>query len=450
MKPLFVILIFFLPLFAQGLSLHDALLKLKENNLQVQAAQYDLQASELAYEMANSKDYGQLNFTQNILRSNDAGNVFGFKLSSREAAFADFGLSEFNPSNPDILQVQPEDLNYPDDRTLFQSKLSYTLPLYTGNKLRSYQNMMKEMEEISRLDKDQQLNTKTFQTRKAYFDMALLEQSLTNLRTILGNIEKLEIMTQEMITEGYAKRIDLLEVQSKKANLLRIISELKANKELLYHYLSFLLNEEVFEIQTPDYALEEPQISAEEILHSNIDIQKAQHALTITENKISLENSRYLPMIGAMAEAQTSDDSFLGDAGDHSSYTLGIQLTWNLFNGGGDSAATEKARVEHLKMQTQHELARQGVALQLKKIQTQIKTANARIKHLKLELKLAREIYDNYESRYKEQLSSMSDVIVKQSSWLQKVLELLQAENSRNTQIFALERLANLSEGDYE
>ena len=41
----------------------------------------------------------------------------------------------------------------------------------------------------------------------------------------------------------------------------------------------------------------------------------------------------------------------------------------------------------------------------------------------------------------------MSDVIIKQSSWLGKVLQLLKAENERNTQIFALERLA-LIQGD--
>ncbi|MCO4846303.1 MAG: TolC family protein, partial [Sulfurovum sp.] len=147
-------------------------------------------------------------------------------------------------------------------------------------------------------------------------------------------------------------------------------------------------------------------------------------------------------MIGALAEMQTADDSFLGDANDHKSYTIGMQLTWNIFNGGSDSAAIEKAQVQRLKMQTQTELSRQGIALQVKEIQTKIKTAENKIKNLKIELQLAREIYDNYEGRYKEQLSSMNDVIIKQSSWLEKVLQLLQAENERNKQIFVLERLA--------
>lgn len=452
------LLFFLLPslyLFAQPLTLEQAITLLKKQNLEVKAAKLEVYSSALAYDMAKAQDYGQLNFIQNISRSNDAGNVFGFKLGSREASFGDFGFDEFLsqmtslPGNANqLLATQPNALNYPDSRNYFQSKLTYELPLYTGNKITAYQSMVKEMKNISVLEKEDKINAKIYETRKSYFDMSLLEGSLENLRRIYTNISRLEEMTQEMIREGYAKKIDLLEVQSKKADVDRIIIELESNKALLYHYLSFLLNQEVTHIQTPDFDLLQPLVSSEEILQNNIDIKKALTALKIRESIVTLEESRHLPTIGAMAELQTADDSFLGDANEHKSYTVGVQLKWNLFSAGADSSAIEKARTQSLKMQTQTELARQGIALKIKEIQTKIKTSDSAIKSLKLELSLARQIYENYEDRYKEQLSSMNDVIIKQSIWLEKVLELLKAENSRNTQIFALERLGALSQGN--
>ena len=448
MRILFFVCFSSLCLFAQPLRLDEALALIKKQNLEVQAAQYEIQSSELSYDMAYSQNFGQLNFTQNIMRTNDAGNTFGFKLTSREATFGDFGFSDFDPNNPNILQVQPDDLNYPDDQNFFQSKLTYELPLYTGNKLSAYENMAKEMRHISVLDKQDQINAKKYETRKSYFDMALLEGSLQNLKIIRHNIEKLEKMTREMISEGYAKKIDLLEVQSKKANVERIIVELEGNKELLYHYLSFLLNQEVRQIEVPNHDLTEPSTTTEEILANNIDIQKALSALKLRENMLISEESRYLPSIGAMAELQTADNTFLGEAGKHSSYTVGLQLKWNIFSGGADSAAIEQARVQSLKMKTQSRLAKHGISLKIKEIQTKIKVANAKITNLEVELALAKQIYENYENRYKEQLSSMNDVIIKQSSWLAKVLELLQAKNTRNTQIFALERLGSLHSGD--
>ncbi len=447
MKFFILLLISSACIFAQGPNLEQALELVKRQNLQIKVAEYDIQSASLSLDMADAQDYGQLDFVQKLSRSNDAGNVFGFKLASREASFGDFGFSDFSLTNPAILNVQPHDLNYPDAKNFFQTKIRYELPLYTGNKITAYQNMAKEMRDISILEKEEQLNIKIYETRKSYFDMALLESSLKNLRIILTNIQRLEAMTKEMITEGYAKKIDLLEIQSKKANVQRIIAELVSNQELLYHYLSFLLNQDISAISIPQYDPVAPQISAEAILQNNIDIKKALAALKIQDNMLLAEKSRHLPMIGAMAEIQTADDTFLGDANDHKSYTLGVQLTWNIFSGGSDNAAIEKAQIQRLKAQTQSELAKQGIALQVKEIQTKIKTAESKIKNLKVELQLEREIYENYEGRYKEQLSSMSDVIIKQSSWLEKVLQLLQAENERNKQIFALERLALIQGG---
>lgn len=439
----------FSALWGAPLSLNQAIEILKVQNLELKAARYDVQSAQSGYAMADAQHYGQLNFIQNISRSNDAGNVFGFKLSSREASFYDFGFDQaFNPTTGQLapLDTQPKNLNYPDDHNFFQSKLRYELPLYTGEKISAYTAMAKGMEKIARLDQEAQLQTKLYETRKSYYDMALLEDSLSNLLIMHENISRLEEMTKEMINEGYAKKIDLLEVQSKKADLNRVITELQANKALLYHYLSFLLNQDVNAITVPTQKLSVPTIDVEETLNRNLDVQKAMTALQVRENMQVVQESRYLPTIGAMAELQTSDDTFLGDANEHKSYTVGVQLNWNLFAGGADGAAIEQARLETLKIKTQSELAKQGISLRLKEIQTNIKTADAKIKSLDFELILAKEIYENYEGRYKEQLAPMSDVIIKQSLWLEKVLHLLKAQNSRNQEIFALEKLAALGE----
>ena len=139
----------------------------------------------------------------------------------------------------------------------------------------------------------------------------------------------------------------------------------------------------------------------------------------------------------------TADDSFLGEADKHKAYTVGARLSWNIFNGGIDGAKIEKSRLEQIKTKTQVELAKKGIALKVAKIRTEIKTFDAEITSLEKELALADEIYSNYEGRYREKLTSMSDVIIKQSEQIQKILELQMAQNKRNERIFALEKLAN-------
>ena len=431
---------------SESVNLEQALEILKSQNLEIKSAEIDVDTAIQDVKVASGNHYGKLDIIQDIVKSDDAGNVFGFKLSSREANFGDFGAEEFMNNflagNPDY-KTPPHNLNYPDSREYFQSKLKYEIPLFTGFKISSYEDIMNSVTKIKKLEKSKVVNEKIYETRKSFYDMALLEDSITNLNVILKNIVTLENMTKEMIEVGYAKKIDLLEVEAKKDNVERLIAQMKSNKELLYHYISFLLNQKITSIQTPSLEITVPSISNSDIINNNLDIQMANSGLAVKKSMIDAAQSSYYPMVGAFAEIATADDKFLGEASDHKSYTLGARVTWNIFNGGIDSANVEKSRLEYIKMKTQVGLANSGIELQTQKIKTEIESFDNDIKSLKKELALADEIYKNYEARYKEKLSSMSDVIIKQSEQIQKILQLQQTINKRNEKIFALEKLAN-------
>ncbi len=444
-----------LPLFAStnvhtNLSLNQAILILKENNLEINVAKFNEQIKEYEHEIAKGYNYGKLDLVQSAMRSNDAGNVFGFKLQSREASFNDFGFDEFLgqmsglPGNAaELLATQPSNLNYPDVRNHFQTKLQYQLPIYTGGKLEQYGKITKALSVMSVLDTKKILNEKVYQLKKSFYDSYLLDSYLHNLQIIKFNMNKLENMAQSMIDEGYAKKVDLLEVQSKTANVIRMINKANANKELVYHFISFLLNEKVDSISGNYVEMKLKQADIEKILTQNIDIQKAKKGLVITEMAIKLEESSNLPEVGAFVEYGSADDKFLNDFSKHDAYTFGVQLKWNLFSGGVNKKGIEKARVENLKVQSQVELAKKGITLQVDKIKTEIKSFDFDINSLKKELELTRLIYQNYLGRYQEKLVSINDVIIKQSLEIQNILKLKEVQNNRSSKILELEKIAN-------
>ena len=81
----------------KNLSLHQALQILDKKNMEIKISQYNeimKRYDEIAVE---GKNWGSATITLQALRSNDAGNVFGFKLQSREADFGDFGFADFLP-----------------------------------------------------------------------------------------------------------------------------------------------------------------------------------------------------------------------------------------------------------------------------------------------------------------------------------------------------------------
>lgn len=439
---------------SESLDMHEALEIVKSQNLEIKSAKLDIDAALQDAKTASGNHLGKLDLIQDFARSNDAGNVFGFKLGSREATFGDFGTQEFmNAAAPAMASMQPipqsayntppHKLNYPDDRNYFQIKLRYEVPIFTGFKISSYEDVMKSVTKIRELEKSQVTDEKIYETKKSFYDMALLEDAISNLNIILKNINTLENMTKEMNQAGYAKKVDLLEVEAKKGNVEQLISQMNFNKELLYHYISFLLNQKVTSIKTPPLEMQMPSIQESDVLDKNLDIQKANRALELKKSMVSAAESSYYPMVGAFAEVSSADDKLLGEADEHKSYTIGARVNWNLFNGGIDSANIEKSRLEYLKMKEQTALANSGIKLQTQKIKTEIESLNKDIESIKKELALADEIYSNYEARYREKLSSMSDVIIKQSQQIQKILQLNQTINKKNERILALEKLAN-------
>ncbi|RUM74175.1 MAG: TolC family protein [Sulfurovum sp.] len=456
-----------LPLFGsvKNLTLNDAINILKKNNLELKIAHFNEQMKAYEIKVAKGQNYGKLDATVMGMRSNDAGNVFGFKLQSREASFGDFGFSDFMgaigqgaaQSRGDfgrftqglaqggdrILSLQPKDLNYPSPRNHFQTKFSYQVPLYTGGKLTEYARITEALYRMSKYDTTKLLNEKIFQTKKAFYDISLVEHYVYNLSKIIRNIVKLESIVRNMKREGYATNIDILEVQARKAEAESMYNQAKLNRDLAYQFLSFLLNTEVKSIKRMNDIAPMPYITKRALKKYNVDIQKALLGLKVTQMALEIEKANFLPTIGGFGEYGSADNRLWNDFFDKDAYTVGVQLQWNLFHGGIDKANLEKAKLNYLKVNDQVELAKKGILLKARKLKTEILSADADIRNYKKRLRLAKKVYENYRAKYKEGLASISDLLMKQSKELEVLLKLLTAKNKRNTKVFELEALAN-------
>lgn len=163
----------------EAISLNEALDLLNSQNLEIKAARLDVNAANEKADTVSGNNWGKLDLIQDVVNSDSAGNVFGFKLESREATFGDFGFNEFianmdtiTPTSPtfdggkSLLATAPDDLNYPEARTHFQTKLKYEVPLFTGFQISSYTNIMESMAKMKELDKDKVVNEKIYQLKK--------------------------------------------------------------------------------------------------------------------------------------------------------------------------------------------------------------------------------------------------------------------------------------------
>ncbi|HHS93490.1 MAG TPA: TolC family protein, partial [Campylobacterales bacterium] len=312
-----------------NLSLDNALKIMRENNLELKISKFNEQIKHYESKVTQGMSYGKLDAKIQALRSNDAGNVFGFKVKSREATFGDFGfttsgfgeLQNIMGAGGEIAGGEPQALNYPDARNHYQTTISYMLPLYTGGKLEQYQKITKSLQKMSQLDSAKLLNEKIFQTTKTFYDISLINQYISNLTNISSNIEKLQNIVKNMREEGFAKEIDELEVETRKVEAQSMLSQAQYNKELAYQYLSFLLNKNVISIQSQTDTIPMPEINQEAFLRDNLEIQKAKLGLEISKMALKAEKANFLPNVGAFTEYGSSDNKPFNEFADKDFYT---------------------------------------------------------------------------------------------------------------------------------
>ncbi len=471
MRSLFIIFCLFVgSLFAsvEHLTLSQALQLLHKNNSDIKIAKFKEQIAAFNTKIAQSYNYGSFDLIFNALRSNDAGNVFGFKLQSREAKFIDFGFDQFlapmgqvleqmnahpgqlpqgfTQNMGSILNIEPQKLNYPKARNHFQTKIQYRVPLYTGEKLSMYSKISKAMEKMSHLEAKKVINEKIYQTKKTFYDITLVENYIKNLKILKSHMDKLEEIIKAFKNEGYAKDTDILEVKAKKAEVLSYLNQAKLNRDLAYQYLSFLIGEDVESIQHIAELAPLPKEDTQALVKKTIDLKRVSLGEEITRMNIKLKKSGFYPMVGAFGEYGSADDEAFHRFLDKDAYTVGAQLKWNLFSGGKTSAEVQKAKIKYMQLKEQYHLAKRGLALKINQIKTAVKSKDYDIQAQSEQYRLAQKIYEMYAAKYKEGLVKISDVLIKHSEEIKVLLELLKTKTERNEKVFELESLLDKGE----
>ena len=343
-----------------------------------------------------------------------------------------------------ILAIEPTKLNYPEARNHFVTKATFKIPLFTGGMLKNYKKITTKLYEMSKIDTAKILSLKRFELKKAFYNVGLVNNYIANLYSIKKNIKRLKRVIKEMKKEGYAVETDYLEVDAKLAEVDAMLDEARLNKKLAYQFISFLLNQDVDSVRAPRVAPKTPRVTKEIVEERSLDIAKAKLGLKITKDAENVEKAKFLPKVGAFAEYGYADNKLVPSSiSKKDFYNVGVQATWNVFNGGADKASLEKAKLNRLKVATQVILAKKGMWLKASKLKSEIRTLKAQVRSYQKQYRFSKRVYETYKAKYKEGIVSITDLLIKQSKEIEMLLKLLEVKNKRNAKILELQNLIN-------
>ncbi|KZS42940.1 transporter [Aquimarina aggregata] len=276
--------------------------------------------------------------------------------------------------NPNTGQPR-EDIEINDAETQrYNAGLDLNYTLFDG--LGRYYNYkrLKEQYNLSELQARETIENTMLQLFSVYYEVARLSENEEILK------ETLQISRERVTRSGYQfeygqnTKLNVLNAQVDVANdsinLLNTRQQLVNTKRDLNVILDNDL-EKGFEVDTIVKFI--PKITLDEYLEqsseNNVTLLQNQSSLKISDYDIKVSKSGYLPTIGLSGSYGWNENRnppsafFPGNVGDTYTLAAGVNLTWNLFDGGGTITRVKNAKIaldnqEILKRQVVKEVER--------------------------------------------------------------------------------------------
>lgn len=352
----------------------------------------------------------------NVTRTDDALNAFGLKLSQRNATFNDFGAAEF--TGPTALSIAPQNLNHPDAVNNFNARLEAQLPLYTGGMIEGYAEQAQAHLRAARqgdvMARQQVIYDvlrayEGVHTARAYRDVA--KQGRLAAEDYVKTINSL-------VKGGVAVKSDLLSAQvhleDVKVQQTQAENAVAQALDQLHLLLGMPLAQPLdvagsVEVRPLEGNLAEYQVEA---LKSNPGLAALRNQMDAAQAAVKVARAGKYPQAGLMARFDTNDDTLGFDA---HSYTVGGQLSWQLFDGGATDGAIQRAQASRDELAAKLNKAENGIAYQVVDAWRRADEAQGRVMARELAVSQAEEAQRIVQKRYASGVTTITELLAAQA-----------------------------------
>jgi len=430
---------------SQTLTLEDAINIALKNNQELKISHSALEIANSMYKQALSANYPSIDFDAKLTRFDEAA-TFDMRGSTTvdntqtkqiytnlaNAATAD-GNNTLAATYNGIVSSTPNQTSLPINmdvkimgRDSALGQLNLTYPLYTGGKISSIIEQAKLGKLIATKGKERTRNEVIYDVKRYYY-ASLFAKKLKKLTIdTIDRMSFIEELTSELYQGGSmsVKKTDYLRSKLS-VDMIRsfyetIVEKEQMSKSALVFAMGLSWKEDI-ELAQNDF--ETPMLNSsmqalvEDAYKFNPQYTTLKLAINVNEERINEAKSENYPQVGLFGNVQELyNDYDYGVVNDtnKSSWTIGVGLKYNLFNGLRTSNKIEQSKFEKNKLVQQELLLREGIALQMKHSFLKMSTSYKQFKILKNTIKTAHENRDLNTRAYQEDLVSTKDVIESQ------------------------------------
>ncbi|OGU19740.1 MAG: transporter [Hydrogenophilales bacterium RIFOXYD1_FULL_62_11] len=403
---------------AETLDFAQAVQRALAQNPDIIVAGTQISQAQAAVRQSTGARMPKLTASLNVTRTDDALNAFGIKLSQRNATFNDFGAAEFNPANPSVLSVAPQDLNHPGWVNNFNTRLEAQLPLYSGGMIEGYAEQAKAHLRAARQGDVMARQQVIFDVLRAYEGVhaaRAYRDVATQGRLAAENHVK---TINSLFKQGVAVKSDLLTAQVHLEDVKVQQTQAENAVQQALDQLHLLLGMPLAAPLDVAGSVEVPPLEGkladhqDDALKSNPGLAALRGQLDAAQAAVKVARAGKYPQAGLMARFDTNDPNPGFEA---HSYTVGGQLSWQLFDGGVNDAAIHRAQASLDELVAKLNKAENGVAYQVVDAWRRADEAQRRVAARELAVSQAEEAQRIVGKRYAGGVTTITELLAGQA-----------------------------------
>ena len=385
--------------------------------------------AELAVELAQKKINESISsFLPQAELNMDYSNYFGAEM--------EFSFVEGQP--PTTIPFKPtSNLNLGVSQMLFSGTFIVGLQMV---------KVYKEISQTNYLRTEQSIKEMVIMS---YYGALVSELSIQIINDNLANTRKIYDNTEAMVSVGMAEKLDLDQFEVQISSLENALKSAERQKELSYNLLRYQLG---VPVDTPllltdslDYFLENFDfagvVEQSFNLMDNLDYQLILEQQKISEKQVNMQKMNYLPTLTGFY--QYTNKILKPNVDLSPKNVIGLNLNVPILSSGMRNAMLNQAKIEYETMLNNRSLLEDQLMLEERQLRYNLANAIDQYLNRKKNVEVSYRIYENYQFKYEQGISSSLDLTISNNNYLQAESDYLSSILTLLNARLALQKLLN-------
>jgi outer membrane protein TolC len=138
-----------------------------------------------------------------------------------------------------------------------------------------------------------------------------------------------------------------------------------------------------------------------------------------------MARAQYLPRVNAFAQQNWHDSSLLGT--DGSSWTIGLNMQWNIFDGMATRGKVQETKAQELEARYNYQAAKEQSELEIEMARRALSTSRERIAVAGKSLEAAKVSFDFIGEQFRTGMAMTFELLMREQAWTWAKMRLNQA-----------------------